>query len=183
MKGDANGIINDIPETSVDMLDLARVKDDEIHEDDIQKVIDVTTALIHNNYKNEQVCKLYVRYQTLWVTFVVEHNVTNEYDNARLLQFCMKCREKYVPSTLWVIYCCVNTSFINKMGVSLKGLPCTHRYLKMETLYYVCKKAATFNTDEVHHVMMTLQERNTPNATLYTVSIALLYFGLFVQEK
>ena len=92
--------------------------------------------------------------------------------------YCNKCRGKYAPSTLWVIYSCVNRSFINKLGVSLKGLPCIHRYLKMETLHYVCKKDATFNADEVHHVMMTLQERNMPNATLYAVSIALLYFGL-----
>ena len=48
----------------------------------------------------------------------------------------------------------------------------------MKTSHYVCKKAATFNADEVHHVMMTLQERNMPNATLYAVSIELLYFGL-----
>ena len=86
----------------------------------------------------------------------------------------MKCREKYAPSTLWVICSYVNTSFINKLGVSLKGLPHIHRYLKMETLHYVYKKVTTFNTD----LMMTMEERNTPNATLYTVSIALLYFGL-----
>ena len=75
------------------MLDLARVKDGEIHEEDIQKVIDVTTALIQKKYKNEQVRKMYVRYQTLWETFVAEHNVTNEIDDARLLQIFTKCRE------------------------------------------------------------------------------------------
>ena len=162
-KGDANGTINYIPETVVDMLDLARVKDGEIHEEDIQKVIDVIT-LIQKNYKNDQVHKMYVRYQTLWETSVAEHNITNEYDDARLLQFFMKCSEKYTPNTLWVIYSCVNTTFIIKLGVSLKGLPRIHRYLEMETLHYVCKKVATFNADEVHHIMMTLEERNTPNA-------------------
>ena len=86
MKGDANGTINDIPETVVDILNLARVKDGQIHEEDIQKVIDVTTVLIQINYKNEQVHKIYVRYQTLWETFVAEHNITNEYDDAWLLQ-------------------------------------------------------------------------------------------------
>ena len=59
VKGNANGIINNVPETVVDMLDLARVKDGEIHEEDIQKVKDVTTALI-KKYKNEQVRKMYV---------------------------------------------------------------------------------------------------------------------------
>ena len=90
----------------------------------------------------------------------------------------MKCREKYAPGTFGVIYSCVNIRFINKLGVSLKGLPHIHRYLKMETLHYVCKEATPFIADEVHHVMMTLLEKNTPNATFYAVSIALLYFGL-----
>ena len=49
VKGDADGTINEIPETIVNMLDLARVKDGEIHEEVIQKVIDVTTALIKKN--------------------------------------------------------------------------------------------------------------------------------------
>ena len=90
----------------------------------------------------------------------------------------MKCREKYTPSTLWVIYSCINISFINNLGVTLTGLPYIHRYLKMETLHYACKKAATYNAYEVHHMLLTLQERNTPNATLYAIAIALLCFGL-----
>ena len=65
VKGDANDTINDIPETVVDKLDLAGVTDGQIHEEDIQKVIDVTTALIQNNYMNKQVRKVYVRSQTL----------------------------------------------------------------------------------------------------------------------
>ena len=46
VKGDANGTINDIHKTVVDILDVARVEDGEIHEEDIQKVKDDTTALI-----------------------------------------------------------------------------------------------------------------------------------------
>ena len=46
VKDNTNGTINDIPETVVDMLDLARVKDGEIHEEDIQKVLDVITPII-----------------------------------------------------------------------------------------------------------------------------------------
>ena len=86
VKDNTNGTINDIPETVVDMLDSARVTDGEVHEEDIRIVIDATTVLIQKNYKNEQVRKMYVRYQILWETFVAEHNVTNEYDDARLLQ-------------------------------------------------------------------------------------------------
>ena len=64
VKGGADGTINDIPETEVDMLDLVGVKDSDVHKKDIQKVIDVTTALIQKNYKNEQVRKMYICYQT-----------------------------------------------------------------------------------------------------------------------
>ena len=95
-----------------------------------------------------------------------------------MLQFFMKWRERYAPSKIWVIYSCVITSFINKLGVTLKGLPHFHRYLKMETSHYVCKKVVTFNADEVHLVWMTLQERNKPDATFYAVTMMLLYFGL-----
>ena len=46
VNGNPNDITNDIPKTVVHMFDLARVKNAEVHKEDVQKAIDVTTALI-----------------------------------------------------------------------------------------------------------------------------------------
>ena len=42
----------------------------------------------------------------------------------------------------------------------------------------MCAKKATFNADEVYHILVTLQEFNMSSATLYAIAIALLYFPL-----
>ena len=58
----AFGTSNEPHETLCAILDLAIVKNIQVHDEDFQNAKGVTTAIIQNNYKNEQVRKMYVHY-------------------------------------------------------------------------------------------------------------------------
>ena len=63
-------------------------------------------------------------------------------------------------------------------GVNLKGLPCIHKYLKMQTQLYVSKKSKTFDAKQIHHILTVLQDSDEPKKNLEGVATALLYHGL-----
>ena len=95
------------------------------------------------------------------------------------VSFFESIKGEYATNTLWVMYSCINTGFIDRFGLILKGLPRLERYLKQKTNKYVAKKSLTFNAEEIQEVLLFLQDKkDDPYATLYGVGIALLYFGL-----
>ena len=113
-------------------------------------------------------------------------NVQNEYNGVKLMKFSNPLKHKYSSNTLWVIFSCINSSFIDRFGLNLKGLPRLKKFLKQQTNKYIAEKSATFSAEEIHQVLLHLQEQNMPHAMLYGVAIALLYYGLLraneVQE-
>ena len=167
-----------MPDLVRDMLMLARIKDNEVNEKDLEEVVENTNVLLKQHHKDESVRKMYTRYQNLWSTFVANNNIENEYDDVMLVKFFESIQSSYVANTLWVIYSCINSGFIDRFGLNLKGLPRLKKYLKQKTSKYVAKKSATFTPEEINEVLMNLQEKKTPNAILHGVAIALLYFGL-----
>ena len=81
------GITEDsVPKIVKDMLVLARSKDNEVNDKDLEDVMENTSALIKQHYKNESVRRMYTRYQNLWSTFGANHNIENEYDDLMLVK-------------------------------------------------------------------------------------------------
>ena len=67
-----------IPKIVKDMLVLARYKDNEVNEKELEDVVENNNALIKQHYKNESIRKMHTRYQTLWSTFAANNNIENE---------------------------------------------------------------------------------------------------------
>ena len=65
----------------------------------------------------------------------------------------------------------------------MKGLPRLRKFLKQQTSKYVAKKSSIFGPEEMHELLMKLQEKPTTRATLHGVAIALLYFGLLQASE
>ena len=105
---------------------------------------------------------MYTRYQNLWTAYVANNNIENEFDDVALVKFFKSIQGRYSPNTLWVVYSCLNSRFIDEYGVNLKGLPRLHKYLKQQTQLYVAKKSKTFSAKEIDTILTTLQEKMTP---------------------
>ena len=169
---------NDIKDAVEELLDDARIKNDEIHDDDLEDVIKLTEKLLKESYSKTKTRQQYTRYQNLWKTFVAKENLTEEYNELMLVKFFYTLKGRYAPSTLWVVFSCVNAYFVDKYGITINGLPRLKKYLKNETSGYVCKKADTFDADQMYSIMTKLQQINTPKSILQAVAITLLYYGL-----
>ena len=126
----------------------------------------------------KRVNNMYSRYQEQWKLFVSKKKVKEEYDDKKLLEFFKQIRNKYAPSTLWVIYSCLNSYFIDSFGKDLKQLPRLSKYLKRETHLYVAKQSKVFKPEEIHKVLLHCQQSSSPKDTLMGVIISLMYYGL-----
>ena len=134
---------------------------------------DSMDSLAVNKVKN-----MYARYQLQWKLFVEKKKVKDEYDDTKILEFFKSIRKKYAPSTLWVIYSCLNAHFIDKFGKDLKHLPRLTRYLKQETHRYVAKQSKVFKPEEIHTVLMFCVNSKDPQHTLLGITVSLMYYGL-----
>ena len=161
-----------------EMLNISRVKKGQVDDRDLSEVVNNTAILLKENHKNEQVRKMYTRYQNLWMTFVAKENMDDEFNDIKLVKFFSQLKNRYSPNTLWVIYSCINSRFIDVYGLDLKSLPRLRKFLKQQTSKYVAKKSSTFDPEEIQELLMKLQDKPTTRATLHGVAIALLYFGL-----
>ena len=115
---------------------------------------------------------MYTQYQNLWTSFVANDNISNECDDVALVRFFRSIQGRYSPDTLWVEYSCLNSRFIDKCRVNLKGLPRLNKYLN------VAKKSKKFSAKEIDTILVTKQDKNDTKANLQGVAIALLYYGL-----
>ena len=87
----------------------------------------------------EKVQKMYSRYQDMWKGYCIENEILDkdECDDKHLVEFFKSKEEKYKPSTLWVVYSCINSYFIEKFGKNLKDFPRLGKYLKQKTHTYL----------------------------------------------
>ena len=92
---------------------------------------------------------------------VDENKVKNEVSDQDLVEFFKAHRARYAPSTLWVIYACLNSYFIDKFGINLNALPHLTRYLKGQTHLYASKKSKCFSSEKVHAVLMHCSNSKT----------------------
>ena len=84
---------------------------------------------------------------------------------------------------IWVIFSCINTDFIDRYCVNLKGLLHLQKFLKYQPSNDVAKKSDAFRPEEIEKILNNLKDRKIPKNTLYGVGIALLYFGLLKGSK
>ena len=122
--------------------------------------------------------KMYLRYQNKWKQFVEKKSITNEYDDIHLKAFFIEMRSAYAPSTMWVIYSCINRYFIVTYGKNLKNLSRLQMYLKIQSQRYVSTKSKVFSPEQIHTVLMHCLESQCPEFLLVGVGVSLLYFGL-----
>ena len=128
--------------------------------------------------KKGRVQKMYQRYQDQWKKFVVDNKVEVEVSDKDLVKFFKIARSKYAPSTLWVIYACLNAYFIEAFGVNLNRLPRLTRYLKAQTHLYVSKKSKCFSPEQIHHIMNHCVNNDDHKKTSLGVIVGLLYYGI-----
>ena len=132
-----------------------------------------TATFLQSNYKIDSKHKIYTRYQNLWATFVAKEGIDNEYNDMMLFKFFKEIMSKNSENTLLVIYSCINTSFIDRNVLNLKSLLWLKKFLKGMARKYIAKNLATFSPEEIHKVLLHLQNQNATNWTLCIVAIAL----------
>ena len=144
----------------------------ETMEEEMKKILD--------KMQNGRVKKMYERYQNLWHDYIKKERVSvgQEYNDVKLVGFFQQISKKYAPSTLWVIYSCLNSYFINMKGVNLKALPRLTKFLKNVTHTYVSKKSKVFSPKQIHQVLSYCQDSLDPKDTLMGVTVSLMYYGL-----
>ena len=94
--------------------------------------------------RSPKVAKMYLNYQTLFFRFVKKYKVEDVQDEKMLIEFFEVMGDKYSPSTLWVIYSCVNSWMIENGHPDLKYKPLLRKVLKFKTDRWVAKKPTYF---------------------------------------
>ena len=84
----------------------------------------------------------------------------------------------HTPSTLWVIYSCINSWMIENKMPDLKYKPLLRKALKFKTDRWVAKKAEVFSPEDVHKAITHFGASKDPKDRLRAVTILLLYYGL-----
>ena len=165
---------------------VAKKVDDEVLTDVVlkdenmlsQENVEVQEATQNIIERSTKVAKMYKRYQTLWKDYVSFHEITNEWDQQALIGFFSEMAKSYSPSTVWVIYSCINSHFITKYGEKLNKVIALQRFLKQLTSRYVCKKSNIFSAKQIHQVMEFALKSEKKEDMLMGVGVALLYYGL-----
>ena len=117
---------------------------------------------------------MYERYQNMWFEYREENKIEIELDDKYLLDFFQKQKYNFAPSTIWVIYSCINSYFIETHNINLKTFPRLTKYLKNITSKHVCKKSMTLDSKQVDSVISTCMDSDEPYMHLMGVCIVLL---------
>ena len=134
---------------------------------------DVNQLLANRNTR-----RMYLRYQEKWKEHVRDNNIENEVDDVALRNFFKTLRGHYAPSTLWVIYSCVNHYFIEVHGKNLKNFPRLSKYLKGATEKYVAKKSKVFSPEQMDAILAFCSASDNHEHHLLGVGVAIMYYGL-----
>ena len=132
--------------------------------------------------KEKKDVKMNMRYQNLWTAFVANNDIVNEYDDVALVRFFQSIQGRYSPNTLWVIYSCLNSRFIDNYGVNLKGLPRFHKYLKQQTLLYVATKSNTLSAKERDTILTYVQDKKNQGNFTISCNCSPLFWTLEVHK-
>ena len=125
---------------------------------------------------------MYQRYQKKWVSYALEHKLNKSTNkdllDKKLYEFFVGFGKEYAPSTLYVMYSCINHYFISNFGYKLNKMLRLQRYLKHNTSTYVCKKSKVFTSEQIDQILKHSSESHDPKEILTGVGISLMYYGL-----
>ena len=168
--------VKEVANTLEDLMVVSRPDD----ERDLKHVCE---AAEHLTLSNPQTRRMYKRYTEKWLAYVTEKGVTNECDDVALQDWFKTLRGVYAPSTLWVVYACLNSYFQEKYSVNLNTKPRLQRYLKGQSNTYVCSKSKTFTPEDVDSILMYCQNSEDEGDHLLGVGVALMYLLHPVTHK
>ena len=143
-------------------------------------------ALVEDAYasKNPKVLAMYKKYQNKFHVFVKQNKVPMDEPESKLVEdalIAFFAELKYAPSTLWVIFSCINSYFQQDFRVNMNGFPNLRRVLKQQTEHYVCSKAAVFTPEQIHHMVVTWSESESHRDRVRAMVVLLAYYGLLRQ--
>jgi len=148
----------------------------------------IDTEILHNRAKKyleqsqSRTAKMYERYQHLWKGYCLENMIAKdeECDDQLLKNFFIGLEQKYASSTLWVVYSCINSYFVEKYGKNLNSFARLSRFLKQKTYTYVTKKSKVLSPEQMEKgLKMCMNNKgNDHNLTHLGVTVSILYFGL-----
>ena len=149
-------------------------------EDGVRGMDFITNELIEFSMHamNTKVRRMYTTYQNKYITFMRRNKCTDYLDDEAMVAFLEECSNVYAPTTLWVIYSCVNKMFILNWKENLNNWPRVRDYMKAKTLMYVAKKAATFTAEEIDDALTHYTLSDDHHDRLAAMHIILSYFGL-----
>ena len=128
--------------------------------------------------RSPKVAKMYLTYQKHFFRFIEKNKIQDFQDEDMLVELFNSMSITYAPSTLWVIYSCVNSWMIENKMSDLKHKPLLKKALKFKTDRWVAKKAEVFSPEDVHNVIMHYGDSKDHRDRLRAVTILLLYYGL-----
>jgi len=149
---------------------------------DNQTFHEVTDKMVNNYFTTSKTEKMYKRYQQMWIRYAAEKQINNRttkdaLDNY-LLTFFIELGNHYAPSSLYVIYSCINHHFITQNGFKLNKMLRLQRFLKLNTSTYVCKKSKVFSSEQIDVLLKYCSISKNPAETLMGVGVSLMYYGL-----
>ena len=162
------------------LVDVRESNNQKVTDIDHKVVIAATTDVLHSS--KEKVRNMYTRYQDKWLKYVKRVGLTemtneNKVDRA-LLGFFIEVSTTYAPSTLYVIYSCINSWFIMNHGWRINNCLRVNRYLKMTTSTYVSQKSKVLTADEIDILLKFCTKSSYHEDTLLGVTLCLQYYGL-----
>lgn len=167
----------EISEAIEGMMELCKIgESEEVSEESFEELILSNQELVSEAKTKTE--KMYERYQNMWFEYRETNEVENELDDKHLLEFFQKQKYNFAPSTIWVIYSCINTYYVDTHNINLKTFPRLTKYLKNITSKHVSKKSMTLDSKQVDMVISTCMDSDDPYMHLMGVCIVLLYFGL-----
>ena len=162
------------------MLSLCNVEDNcnELSQEDFEGVVQFSSHVLDHQDKTTKSNKIYARYQKMWLDFYHEHGRGNPFNDLLMKSFFEEKRKQYAPSTLWVIYSCINSYYIDAYNYNLNQFPRLTKYLKNLTARYVKTKSRILGPEAIHKVLEYCMRSSEPLYVNCGVGIALMYYGL-----
>ena len=162
-----------------EILSISRVRKGQVDDEDLYEVFKNADILLQKNYKNEQVRKMYTRYQNLWMMFVAKKNVKKWIQIHETSQIILRVK----AHTLTKHH--MGGIFLHQFNLHwrIRLRPWRSTPFKNYMNKYVAKKSDTFRPEEIHQVLKIPQDEPTTKATLSFVAIALLYIGLLSNSE
>ncbi len=161
-------------------MDVRETRNEKAKDIDHKVVIATTTKVLNNTPTHVQ--KMYERYQKKWIAYMERTRLQDVSDkdvvDKALLFFFLEINANYAPSTLYVIYSCINSWFIMNHGYKLNNCLRINRFLKLTTSTYVANKSKVLSADEIDILLKFCMKSTFHEDTLLGVCLALQYYGL-----